>query len=126
KVPGGWARERLPAYANGWYGGARTPEEYAEKARGVVARGYAAMKFDPFGTAWKQMTCAEMAEAEQIVAAVRAAVGDSVELLIEVHGRLSTRCAIEMGRRLEKHRPGWYEEPVPPLQLDSLPAIKHA
>ena len=116
----------MPAYANGWYGGARTAAEYAEKARAVVERGYTAMKFDPFGNAWKQMTPAEMAEAEQIVAAVRAAVGDAVELFIEVHGRLSTRCVIEMGRRLEPYRPGWYEEPVPPLQLDSLPEIKQA
>ncbi len=30
---GGRARERLPAYANGWYGGARTPDDYAAKAR---------------------------------------------------------------------------------------------
>src|SRR5262245_49539308 len=108
KLLGGRARERLPAYANGWYGGARTATDYAEKARAVVALGYSAMKFDPFGTAWKQMTAAEMADAEQIVAAVRAAVGDSAELLIEVHGRLSTRCAIEMGLRLEHYRPGWY------------------
>src|SRR5437870_10348853 len=82
KLLGGQARDRLPAYANGWYGGARTAAEYAEKARAVVERGYAAMKVDPFGTAWKQMTLAEMAEAEQIVAAVRTAVGEGVELLI--------------------------------------------
>ena len=41
-----------------------------------VQRGYAALKFDPFGTAWKEMTPAEMAEAEHIVAAVRPAVGE--------------------------------------------------
>src|SRR4029079_12730695 len=49
KLFGGRARERLPAYANGWYGGARTPAEYAAKASDVVARGYRGMKFDPFG-----------------------------------------------------------------------------
>src|SRR5262245_10814330 len=80
KLLGGRARERLPAYANGWYGGARTPGDYAEKALAVVQRGYTAMKFDPFSTAWKEMTQSEMNEAEEIVAAVREAVGDSVEL----------------------------------------------
>ena len=123
---GGRARETLPAYANGWYGGATTPADYAEKARAVVARGYRAMKFDPFGVAWKEMTSAEMTAAEQIVGAVREAVGDEVELMIEVHGRLSPECAIEMGQRLARYRPAWYEEPVSPWDLDSLVPVKNA
>src|SRR5947208_11895531 len=48
KLLGGQAREQLPAYANGWYGGAITPEDYAARAREVVARGYGGLKFDPF------------------------------------------------------------------------------
>ncbi|MBL8849842.1 MAG: mandelate racemase/muconate lactonizing enzyme family protein [Planctomycetaceae bacterium] len=123
---GGQARESLPAYANGWYGGAVTPADYAERALHVVRRGYRAMKFDPFGVAWKEMTAGEMREAESIVAAVRHAVGDDVELMIEVHGRLSTACAIEMGRRLAPYRPAWYEEPVSPWDLDSLAPVHKA
>ncbi len=126
KLLGGRAREQLPAYANGWYGGARTPADYATKAREVVARGYRGMKFDPFGTAWKEMTREQMSEAEQIVAAVREAVGDEIDLMIEVHGRLSVGCAIEMGRRLIPYRPAWYEEPVTPHSLDQLLEVKQA
>jgi galactonate dehydratase len=125
-VLGGRARERLPAYANGWYGGARTPAEYADKAREVVARGYRGMKFDPFRTAWKEMTREQMSEAEQIVAAVREAVGEDIDLMIEVHGRLSVGCAIEMGSRLIPYRPAWYEEPVTPNSLDLLRVVKQA
>src|SRR5260370_29550841 len=84
------------------------------------------MKFDPFGTAWKEMTRAEMDEAERVVAAVRQAVGDGVELMIEGHGRLSVGCAIEMGRRLARYRPAWYEEPVTPHSLDLLREVKQA
>ena len=124
KLLGGRARERLPAYANGWYGGARTPDDYAAKAREVVARGYRAMKFDPFGVAWKQMTGEQMEHAEQIVAAVRDAVGDDVELMIEVHGRLSAGAAIQMGRRLAPYLPAWYEEPVAPLSLELHREVK--
>src|ERR1700731_2983403 len=51
KLLGGRARESLPAYANGWYGGAATPEDYAARAREVLARGYRGLKVDPFGTA---------------------------------------------------------------------------
>jgi galactonate dehydratase len=126
KLLGGQARDRLPAYANGWYGGARTPQDYANKAREVVARGYHALKFDPFGTAWKEMTKSEMDAAELIVSAVRDAVRDDVGMLIEAHGRLSAACAIEMGRRLDLYQPAWYEEPVAPLDLDGLAAVNAA
>jgi galactonate dehydratase len=126
RLLGGRARDRLPSYANGWYGGARTPEDFAARAREVVGRGYSAMKFDPFGTAWKEMTRAEMDAAERVVAAVRQAVGDGVELMIEVHGRLSVGCAIEMGRRLAPYRLAWYEEPVTPNSLDLLHEVKQA
>lgn len=121
---GGQARERLPAYANGWYGAASTAEDFAAKAEAVVARGYSAMKFDPFGTAWKEMSSEEMSAAENIVAAVRHRVGDHIELLIEVHGRLSVNCAVQMGQRLARFRPGWYEEPVTPWSLDQLKEAK--
>jgi len=126
RLLGGRARESLPAYANGWYGGARTAQDYAAKAREVVARGYRAMKFDPFEQAWKDMDEAHMRAAQSIVAAVREAVGEDVDLMIEVHGRLSVGCAIEMGRRLAPYRPAWFEEPVTPHSLDLLAEVKHA
>ncbi len=126
RLLGGRAREDLPAYANGWYGGAHTPQDYAEKARAVVARGYQAMKFDPFAQAWKNMGSVQMDAAQQIVAAVRQAVGDSVDLMIEVHGRLSAGSAIEMGRRLAQFHPAWYEEPVTPHSLDLLAEVRRA
>ena len=62
RLLGGRCHDRLPAYANGWYGGASTPAEFAERAGDAVARGYRALKFDPFGTAWKDLA-AEEAEA---------------------------------------------------------------
>src|SRR5205085_5859862 len=53
-------------------------------------------------------------------------VGEGVELMIEVHGRLSAACAIAMGRRLAPYRPAWYEEPVAPLALELLREVKDA
>ena len=126
RLLGGRARDMLPAYANGWYGGAMAPQDYARKSREVVARGYRGMKFDPFEQAWKDMSQAQMQAAQDIVAAVREAVGDQVDLMIEVHGRLSVGCAIEMGRRLAPYRPAWYEEPVSPHSLDLLAEVKRA
>jgi galactonate dehydratase len=126
KLMGGKCRERLMAYANGWYGGARTPEEYAARAREAVARGYRALKFDPFGIAWKHLSRAQMAEAEALVEAVRRAAGEEVELMVEVHGRLAVEDAVEMGLRLEQYRPCWYEEPVTPWSIELLRQVSAA
>lgn len=121
---GGKARQRLLAYANGWYGGAHTPEEFAERAREVVDRGYRAMKFDPFGTAWKELGPEELENVEACVAAVRQAVGERVAIIIEGHGRLSVASAIEIGQRLANYRPAFFEEPVTPHSFELLQEVQ--
>jgi len=127
KLLGGRCHPRLPAYANGWYGGARTPAEYAERAHAVVGRGYRALKFDPFATAWKDMTADESEAAVERVAAVRAAIGPVVTLMIEFHGRLSAGSAVAMIRRLERFAPlGWCEEPVAPESVELLAEVKRS
>jgi len=126
KLLGGRCHERIPAYANGWYGGARTPQQFAECAKGAVARGYRALKFDPFGTAWKHLTPEESATAVDIVAAVRETVGAKIGLMIEIHGRLAAASAIEIIRKLERFEPVWCEEPVVPESLDLLAEVKRA
>lgn len=125
KLLGGRYHRRIPAYANGWYGGAHTPTEYAERAREAVARGYQALKFDPFGVAWKELTPEEYDMALEIIARVREAAGPQVGLMIEFHGRLSAGAATAMIRDLEKFNPVWCEEPVTPENLDLLAEVKH-
>jgi galactonate dehydratase len=49
RLMGGAVRQKIKAYANGWYTVERTPEEFAKAARRVVERGYGAAKLDPFG-----------------------------------------------------------------------------
>jgi galactonate dehydratase len=124
RLLGGRCHTRIPAYANGWYGGARTPKEFAERAREAVARGYRAMKFDPLGTAWKEMSPAEVEEAEALVAGVREAVGPDVQLMMEFHGRLDAPTALQMIRRLARYSPAWCEEPVPPECIEMLDFVK--
>lgn len=123
---GGRVRARVPVYANGWYFGAQTPEEFAERAREMVARGFRALKWDPFGRAGLVLRSEEAEAAVANVAAVREAVGGDTQLFIEVHGRLSPADAIQMARRLERFNPAWYEEPVPPENLDALAQVARA
>lgn len=123
-ILGGRCHERLRAYANGWYGDARTPQDCADRAKGVVQRGYTALKFDPFATAWKELTSAKREHAVEVVEAVRCAVGDQVELMIEGHGRFDVETAVQVAQLLEPYHVAWFEEPVVSDRIDLLAAIK--
>jgi galactonate dehydratase len=113
KLLGGKYRERVRAYANGWYQTDRDPAALAKHAGDVVARGYTALKLDPFGSAWSGLAPAEQRHALELVAAVRDAVGPDVQMMIEMHGRFSPAAAAEIAAELEPFAPAWLEEPVP-------------
>ena len=117
---GGRIRERIRVYANGWYRTERTPEAFAERARQVVASGYTALKFDPFGAGWRVQDRREEDLSIDIVAAVREAVGADVDLMIEAHCRFSAATALRIADRLAEHRPAWLEEPVAHHHLGSM------
>ena len=122
---GGRCHSNIPAYANAWFAGAKTPEDYAERASDVVARGFRALKFDPFGVAWKELTAEEHETAVALVAGVRDAVGPDVKMMIEFHGRLSLPSAVETIREMEKFSPTWCEEPVAPESVELLAKVKN-
>jgi galactonate dehydratase len=117
---GGKVRDNVRVYANGWYSGERTPEGFAEKASQVVAKGYTALKFDPFGDSHMQMSRKETAEAKALIGAVRDAVGDDVDILIEAHDRFSTYAAIEIGNWLKDYDVTWFETPVLSTDISAL------
>ena len=62
--------------------------------------------------------------AVESVAAVRAAVGPDVDLLVEAHRRLAPMHAVRVARRIEQFNPFWYEEPVSARNLPALAAAK--
>ncbi len=123
KLLGGAVRDRIPAYANGWYQVERSPEEFHAAARAVVDRGYRALKLDPFGAGRFELDAEETARSLALVEAVRAAVGPDVEIFIEMHGRFSAATAIRIAGLLTPYRPGWIEEPVPPENLKALAKV---
>lgn len=123
RLMGGRVHDRLRAYANGWYVGEQSPQGYYEQAKKVAAMGYTALKFDPFGTSHHEIDRATRLEAIAIVEAVRDAVGPDVEIFIECHGRFNPETAIEIARDLEPFRPWWYEEPIPPENMDALARV---
>ena len=124
RLLGGKVNDKVRIYVNGWFAGAREPEEFAEKAKKAVARGVTAMKWDPFGKSYLTISNAELDRALRCVAAVREAVGNEVDLLIEGHGRFNIPTAVKITRELEEFKPMFFEEPVPPDNLDALREVK--
>jgi len=126
KLLGGAVRDRVKAYANGWYQVERTPEEFALAAAGVVRRGYRALKLDPFGPGTVELDRAETRRSVSLVAAVRESVGPDVEIMIEMHGRFTPATAIRLADELAEYRPSWLEEPVPPENVAALATVTRA
>lgn len=125
---GGRCWDKLRVYANGWYRGCVTPDDFAKAAKRVVRDGYTALKFDPFAISkdgvWdypRRHLEDERADlAYDRVKAVREAIGSGVDILVEVHGNLGTTSAIKMGKRLEELKPFFYEEPVDALNVECM------
>ncbi|NJN81126.1 MAG: mandelate racemase/muconate lactonizing enzyme family protein [Caldilineaceae bacterium] len=58
------------------------------------------------------------------MAAVRAAVGPHVDILVEAHAKFNTATAIQLGKRLEAYRPLFYEEPVSEENIAELAQVR--
>lgn len=109
----GWDREQFHSLAE--------PKAYAEAAQIAVAEGYDAVKVDPatfdengqkgqrvdkiLKSSTINMICAR-------IEAIREAVGDDVDILIELHSTTSATSAIQIGRALEKYNCMFLEEGV--------------
>ena len=136
KLLGGACHSRIPVYGNTWIGTPQPPDSklnkidwYAKLAADTVAMGFGNLKFDPWIDPGTDLFASrkDAKRAKDIVRAIREAVGDEVELCIEVHGRLSPEDAIQAARDLEEFRPYWLEEPIPPeASVDALARVRNA
>ena len=124
RLLGGACRDAIRVYANGWSGGARSPAELGDQAKAMVERGFTAMKFDPVPGPWRTFVDkAVERRAIDNVFAVRDAVGDDVDILIEMHRRLAPMHAVRIARAIEDAAPFWFEEPV---LAENVPALARA
>lgn len=124
RLMGGKVNDKVHIYVNGWFAGARTPKEFGEKAKIAAERGVTAMKWDPFGKSYLDISNKDLENALECVSEVRKAVGNEVDLLIEGHGRFNIPTGIKIAKELEQFRPMFFEEPVPPDNLDALKEVR--
>lgn len=124
QILGGKVNEKVRIYVNGWFAGAKEPKEFGEKAKIAVQRGVTALKWDPFGKSYQQISARDLDNALRCVDAVRESVGNQVDLLIEGHGRFDVPTGVKIAKELEVFKPMFFEEPVPPDNLEALKAVR--
>jgi galactonate dehydratase len=121
---GGSVRDSISCYANGWFAPAKLPAEFAEKAKKAVEQGFSAIKWDPFGSAYLGIDKPQLAQAMECVGAVSDAVGKNIDIIIEGHGRFDIPTAVRIGHMLKEFDVLWFEEPLPPQNLEGLAEVK--
>ena len=93
----------------------------------MVEKGYTALKFDPFGAAWRIVDRRDFDLAIDIIAAVRDAVGDEVDILVEGHNRFSVHQAIRFAEAMAPYKPAFFEAPVPHTRISAVVEVaKHS
>ena len=112
--------DSVPVYGSGGWTNFNLEELVAEQTS-YVERGFKAIKMKvgkDFGKSER--------EDIQRLAAVREAVGDDIEILIDANNGYYAKQAIYMGKAFEEYRVGWFEEPVLADDIEGLAAIAKA
>ena len=128
---GGPVRDRIALYTHPPE--PRTIPDAIADAQQIIDAGYEAFKFDPMmrfipggndGFMDGQLSREGIATADEIVGAVRDAIGPDIEILIDAHGMYNVPTAIELANRLAKHDIHWFEEPVPVESYSALRQVR--
>ena len=80
--------------------------------------GYTAIKIDPLPDGYQSMTLSRLvSETKNNVAALREGAGLDVDIILEIHRKLTPMNAIALAEELKEFSPLFYEDPI---QIDSI------
>ncbi|MGY6696842.1 MAG: mandelate racemase/muconate lactonizing enzyme family protein [Roseinatronobacter sp.] len=107
-----------------------SPEMTAESAVAAVEMGFTALKLDPAGPytlrGGHQPGMRDLDICDQMLAAVRAAIGRRADILLGTHGQFTPAGAVRLGAAMERHQPLWFEEPIPPDDVLGMAEVARA
>jgi galactonate dehydratase len=120
---GGRTRDRARVYYHVF--GSTTEQLLAgvvdAKARGFTAVGHLTPFLDERrDVPYFKTHAAKIRDAIDAVRQYREAVGDDVDLCIEIHRRLTPAEAVQLGRGIELYHPYFFEDPVTPDNFDEM------
>ena len=106
----------------------RSPASFGRAAELAVSKGFGILKCAPFDGVGPPSTREEILDVARMgierVAAVRAAVGEDITVLVDCHSRFERHTAPLVAEQLALSNIGWFEEPVEPTEdVDGLAAI---
>ena len=118
KLLGGAYREKAHVYATGLYEPQHVPsvkDALVEEALGYKKDGFSTMKLKiGYGI-----------ETDiEYIRAVRQAIGDDMILMVDANHAYNAAEAIRLSRKMERYDVYWFEEPVPPEDIDGYIEMK--
>lgn len=131
RLLGGAVRDKIALYTHPPE--PHTAEQGVADALEIVASGHTAFKMDPMmqylpggniGYIDGELSPEGFAGAVEVTAAVREAVGPSIEILIDAHGRYNVPTAIKLANMLAPYDIHWFEEPVPVESYHALQQVR--
>jgi galactonate dehydratase len=126
---GGKVHERLRVYASYRWGDIpRTAAAYAKRTREIMALGFTAGKWDPFGEYPgfdRQLPTATLNEVREVVRGIREA-GPAFDICVEAHGKFNAASAGRIIKMLEPFDPFFLEEPVPPEDVEAMAELQRS
>ena len=103
-----------------------TEDQMAERARESVAAGYTALKALVVPRSGPLEGHAAVARSARLMAAIRNAVGDEIDIMVDFHGRTGPEMAVLYGEALAPYHPYFIEEPCLPDSVDGLAHVSRS
>ena len=100
--------------------------QFAELAQQAVAEGFTAFKSMAVPSTMPIEGLKPIKAAEACVAAMREAVGDNIDIMVDCHARPSPAMGLQFAKALEPYGLYFLEEPCWPESIDGLAAINAA
>ena len=101
-------------------------ERFADLARQTVEQGFTAFKSMAVPETMPIEGLQPIRYAEQNVCAMREAVGDEIDIMVDCHARPSPAMGLKFGKALEPYGLYFFEEPCWPESIDGLATINSA
>src|SRR5438552_5742345 len=101
-------------------------KRFADLARGAVEEGFTAFKSMAVPETMPLEGLQPIRYAEKCVAAMREAVGESIDIMVDCHARPSPRMGLQFAKALEPYGLYFFEEPCWPESVDGLAMINAA